>query len=128
MSRSIRLTSARFSSDEFVFSLTHDRQVDWLLPGVPPTGKKLAIPMVSVVNFRGDRLYHEHIWWDQAGALRQAGVLGTYVPYYPADGTSPRGELRLPIAGAEAGRLLVDERDGEMNLMLGDEWGVQNEK
>ncbi|KAK7060179.1 hypothetical protein VNI00_000944 [Paramarasmius palmivorus] len=36
--------------DEFIFKLTHDRVVDWLLPGVPPTGKKLEIPFVGVVN------------------------------------------------------------------------------
>jgi carboxymethylenebutenolidase len=44
--------------DEFVFHLTHDSHVDWLLPGVPPTGKKLAIPMMAAVHIRGDRLAH----------------------------------------------------------------------
>jgi hypothetical protein len=44
--------------DEFIFHLTHDTPVDWLLPGVAPTDKKLAIPMVAVVNIRGDRLAH----------------------------------------------------------------------
>jgi len=45
-------------SDEFIFYATHDRTIDWLLPGVPPTGKKLHIPMIAVVNIRGDRLYN----------------------------------------------------------------------
>lgn len=49
--------------EEFVYNCTHDRVIDWLLPGVPPSGKKLEIPMMAVVNIRGDRLYHEHIWW-----------------------------------------------------------------
>lgn len=44
--------------DEFVYHLTHDMTVDWLLPNVPPTGKKLSIPMMAVVNIRGDRLYN----------------------------------------------------------------------
>jgi carboxymethylenebutenolidase len=44
--------------DEFIFHLTHDTAVDWLLPGMAPTGKKLAIPMVAVVHIRGDRLAH----------------------------------------------------------------------
>jgi carboxymethylenebutenolidase len=44
--------------DEFIFHMTHDTAVDWLLPGVPPTGKTLAIPMVAIVNVRGDRLAH----------------------------------------------------------------------
>ncbi|KAF7330791.1 hypothetical protein MVEN_02418300 [Mycena venus] len=55
--------------DEFIFHATHDKQIDWLLPGVPPTGKKFAIPMLGVINIRGDRLYHEHIWWDQGTAF-----------------------------------------------------------
>lgn len=49
--------------DEFIFKCTHDRQIDWLLPGVPPSGRRIELPMMAVVNFRGDRLYHEHIWW-----------------------------------------------------------------
>lgn len=28
--------------DEFLFSFTHTAQMDWMLPGVPPTGKKGA--------------------------------------------------------------------------------------
>ena len=44
--------------DEFIFCITHTTQVDWLLPGVPPTGKKMEIPMMGVINVRGDRLYH----------------------------------------------------------------------
>lgn len=49
--------------DEFIFRCTHDREIDWLLPGVPPSGKQIEVPMLGVINFRGDRLYHEHIWW-----------------------------------------------------------------
>lgn len=44
--------------EEFIFKCTHDKTIDWLLPAVPPTGKKLEIPMLGVVNVRGDRLYH----------------------------------------------------------------------
>ena len=47
--------------DEFVYHVTHDRTVDWLLPGIPATGRALSIPMMAVVNIRGDRLYNgEH--------------------------------------------------------------------
>lgn len=52
------LNLASRATDEFIFHCTHDKAIDWLLPAVPPTGKKLAVPMVSVVNVRGDRLYH----------------------------------------------------------------------
>ncbi|KAJ3566964.1 hypothetical protein NP233_g6663 [Leucocoprinus birnbaumii] len=109
--------------DEFIFNTTHDRTVDWLMPGVPPTGKKLAIPMMAVVNVRGDRLYNEHIWWDQATALRQAGILPTHVPFLAPDNSS--ATLRLPVSGVESAHMLLDESNGTSNEMLGDDWGVQ---
>ncbi|KAJ6516311.1 NTF2-like protein [Mycena sanguinolenta] len=106
--------------DEFIFHATHDKQIDWLLPGVPPTGKKIAIPMLGVINIRGDRLYHEHIWWDQGTALMQVGIIPTHVAL---DGKM----LRLPIAGVESATLLIDERAVAPNEMLGPKYGfVQN--
>lgn len=99
------------TQDEFIFSCTHTSHIPWLLPGIPPTQKKLTIPMLGVINFRGDRLYHEHIWWDQGTALRQAGVLPTHLP-------GPQGMVRLPVAGADCARLLADEADGRSNEMI----------
>lgn len=80
--------------DEFVFRFTHDRVMDWILPGVAPTGRRIEIPMIAVVNFRGPKLYHEHIWWDQASVLVQAGLLA-------ADG--------LPVTGADQAAAMQDE-------------------
>ncbi|KAG6813452.1 hypothetical protein H0H92_010786 [Tricholoma furcatifolium] len=108
--------------DEFIYSFTHDRMVDWLLPGVPPSGKKLTIPMMAVVNIRGDRLYNEHIWWDQATALRQAGILPEYLPYPTPEGIK---NLRLPVTGAESAMMLADEASGQSNAMFGNDWGIQ---
>ncbi|KAJ6627397.1 hypothetical protein B0H10DRAFT_1994276 [Mycena sp. CBHHK59/15] len=105
--------------DEFIFHATHDKQIDWLLPGVPPTGKKIAIPMLGVINIRGDRLYHEHIWWDQGTACMQVGIIPTHVPF-------GNKTLRLPIAGVESARLLIDERDCPPNEMLGPNYGLQD--
>ncbi|KAK0207866.1 hypothetical protein DFS33DRAFT_1467845 [Desarmillaria ectypa] len=106
--------------EEFIFKCTHDKTIDWLLPAVPPTRKKLEIPMLGVVNVRGDRLYHEHIWWDQGTALLQAGLIPTHVPF-PLEGG--KQILRLPVAGQECVRLLVNERDGKSNGMF--EWGIR---
>jgi carboxymethylenebutenolidase len=80
--------------DEFVFTFTHDREIDWLLPGVPPTQRRIEVPMLAVVRFRGDKLYNEHIYWDQATVLVQAGLLDPGL---------------LPIAGVETARKLLDE-------------------
>ena len=65
-----------------------------MLPGVAPTGKYVEIPLIAVVRFRGDKLYNEHIYWDQASVLVQIGLLD------PAN---------LPIAGLETAKKLVDE-------------------
>ncbi|AFT68704.1 Dienelactone hydrolase (Carboxymethylenebutenolidase) [Alloalcanivorax dieselolei B5] len=88
--------------DEFVLSFTHDREIDWLLPGVSPTGKKVEIPMLGVVRFRGDKLCHEHIYWDQASVLVQIGLL------------DPEG---LPVTGVETARKLLDESLPSNTLM-----------
>ncbi|MDR5759849.1 dienelactone hydrolase family protein [Caballeronia sp. LZ035] len=80
--------------DEFVFCATHDREIDWLLPGLAPTGKYFEVPMLAVIRFRGDKLYNEHIYWDQASVLVQIGVL------------DPEG---LPVAGRQTARKLIDE-------------------
>ncbi|KAF9451993.1 hypothetical protein P691DRAFT_772602 [Macrolepiota fuliginosa MF-IS2] len=109
--------------DEFIYHITHDRTVDFFLPGVPPTGKKLSVPMIAVVNIRGDRLYNEHIWWDQATALQQAGLLPTHLPFSGPNGTSSM--LRLPVAGVECAHMLLDEAAGKSNEMIGIGWGVQ---
>lgn len=88
--------------DEFIMTFTHDREVDWLLPGVAPTGKRVEIPMLGVVKFRGPKLYHEHIYWDQASVLVQIGLL------------DPSG---LPVAGRETAQKLLDESLPSNTLM-----------
>lgn len=113
--------------DEFIFSLTHDKEVPWLLPGIPPTGKKLEIPFTSIVAMRGDRLCHEHISWDQATALKQLDLLPEFVPFRHAidgkeAGEGKRFEIKLPVAGRETAAKLVDEGCGESNTLMGKSW------
>ncbi|KAI4948607.1 hypothetical protein J4E86_007955 [Alternaria arbusti] len=113
--------------DEFIFTLTHTKEVPWLLPGIPPTGKPLAIPFTSVVAMRGDRLCHEHISWDHATALKQLGLLPEYVPFpYDIEGAAPperkRFEVRLPVVDMEGSRKLVDESCEESNALMSGRW------
>jgi carboxymethylenebutenolidase len=115
--------------DEFVFSLTHTQEVPWLIPGIPPTGKKLDIPFTSVVALRGDRLCHEHISWDQGTVLRQLGLLPEYVAFpYPIDEQdAPAGkkyEVALPVVGSEGSRKLVDEGSEASNVLMEKKWRV----
>jgi carboxymethylenebutenolidase len=70
--------------DEMIFSFTHTREIPWMLPGVPPTNRKVEIPLVAIVKFRDGKLAHEHIYWDQASVLKQIGLLTD--PRLPAFG------------------------------------------
>jgi carboxymethylenebutenolidase len=81
--------------DEMIFRFTHTIRMDWMLPGVEPTGKPVEVPLVAIVKLRGDKLAHEHIYWDQASVLAQLGLLD------PA---------RLPIAGIESAHKAVDSK------------------
>jgi carboxymethylenebutenolidase len=79
--------------DELVARFTHTTHVDWMLPGIEPTGRSVEIPLVAIVQFDGDKLVHGHIYWDQASVLLQLGLL-------EAEG--------LPIAGAETAHKVLD--------------------
>ena len=61
--------------DEMVVSFTHDTEVPWVLPGIPPTGRTVTVPLIAVVGFRGEEIDSEHIYWDQACVLAQTGLL-----------------------------------------------------
>ena len=61
--------------DELHVTFTHSKPMTWFLPNVPPTQKKIAVDFVVVVQFRGDKLACERIYWDHAAVLRQAGLL-----------------------------------------------------
>ena len=66
--------------DEMIMRFTHSIHLDWLLPGIPPTGKRVEFPFVVIVQFEGDRLAHEHLYWDQASVLVQVGLLDRTLP------------------------------------------------
>src|SRR4029078_3498376 len=79
--------------DEFIVRFTHTTRMDWMLPGIEPTGRAVGVPTVAIVQFREDKRGDAHIYWDQASVLVQLGLL------------DPDG---LPIAGAETARKVVD--------------------
>jgi carboxymethylenebutenolidase len=61
--------------DELHLTFTHSKPMNWFLPKMAPTNKKIEIDMVVVVQFRGDKLACERIYWDHATVLRQLGLL-----------------------------------------------------
>jgi carboxymethylenebutenolidase len=79
--------------DEMVFKFTHTICMDWMLPGVAPTGKQVEVPLVAIVRFKEGKLAHEHIYWDQASVLVQIGLIDA---------------AKLPVAGVESARKVLD--------------------
>ena len=79
--------------DEIVISFTHTTVIDWLLPGVEPTGKAVEMAVAVIVGFKSGKISHEHIYWDQADVLLQIGLL------------DPAG---LPVIGAESARKVLN--------------------
>jgi len=81
--------------DEMIFKFTHTIKMDWMLPGIAPTGRRVEIPLVAIVRFRDGKLAHEHIYWDQGSVLVQLGLL------------DPR---TLPVVGVESAKKAVDKQ------------------
>ena len=61
--------------EEMAVRFTHTIDMDWLLPGVRPTGRKAELLVAAFIQFDGGKIAHEHAYWDQATALSQLGVL-----------------------------------------------------
>jgi carboxymethylenebutenolidase len=89
--------------DEMIFRFTHTVEMDWMLPGVAPTGKRVECPLVVIVQFREGKLAHEHIYWDQASVLVQLGLLD------PSN---------LPVAGSETATKLGDPTTLPSNALI----------
>lgn len=79
--------------DELIISFTHDREVEYMLPGVSPTGKYITLPHVVIMNFKDGKIAHEHIYWDQASLLVQVGLLDPGL---------------LPVRGQEQAKRLLE--------------------
>lgn len=74
---------------EMIIKFTHTTEVIWMLPGIPPTGKRVEIPLVVIAGIKDEKVSHEHIYWDQASVLVQIGLI------------DPKG---LPVHGIETAR------------------------
>lgn len=101
--------------EEMIVSFTHTDEVDWILPGVPPTDRYVEIPVVSIVAVRGGKLVSEHMYWDQASVLMQIGLLDpTVIP----EKLKNEGLKRLPVTGAEAAKQLAQPNQERYNKLL----------
>ncbi len=90
--------------DEIIFKFTHTTEIGWMLPQIPPTGKRVEIPLVVIVGFSNGKVTHEHIYWDQASVLVQLGLL------------NPKG---LPVKGIETAQKMRELRPRLLNKEFG---------
>jgi len=88
--------------DELILSFTHDVPLEFMLPGIKPTGKHVELPTVVVMKFENGKIAHEHIYWDQASLLVQVGLL------------DPKA---VPAVGVEQARKLLDKSLPSNTLM-----------
>jgi carboxymethylenebutenolidase len=78
--------------DELILSFTHDIEIKSMLPGISPTGRYVELPHVVVMKFEGNKILHEHIYWDQASLLVQIGLIDS---------------KSLPVTGIEQAKNLL---------------------
>jgi carboxymethylenebutenolidase len=89
--------------DELIHKFTHNIEMPWILPGVPPTGKRVEIAVIVVVQFKDGKVAGERIYWDQASVLAQIGLIDA---------------SRLPVTGAEASRKVLDPSQEPSNRLI----------
>ncbi len=89
--------------DELILKFTHTIEMPWILPGVPPTGKRVEVAVVVVVQFADGKVSGERIYWDQASVLAQVGLIDAE---------------KLPATGIEASRKVVDPAEEPSNRLI----------
>jgi len=81
--------------EELVITFTHTMVIDWMLPGIAPTGKRVEVAFAVIAGCKDGKITHEHIYWDQATVLVQLGLI------------DPKG---LPVVGAESARSVLNPK------------------
>jgi carboxymethylenebutenolidase len=85
--------------DELIISFTHDVPMEFMLPGVMPTGEPVELPTIVVMKFEHGKIAHEHIYWDQGSLLAQVGLLDSNL---------------VPVIGSEQASILRSKATREM--------------
>jgi carboxymethylenebutenolidase len=89
--------------DELIHSFTHTIEMPWILPGIPPTGKRVEIAVIVVVQFENGKIAGERIYWDQASVLTQIGLLDA---------------AKVPVTGVEAARKVLNPAQEPSNQLI----------
>ena len=70
---------------------------------MPPTGRRVEVAVVVVVQFEDGKIAGERIYWDQASVLAQVGLVDAG---------------KLPVTGIEASRKVVDPAQEASNSLI----------
>ena len=89
--------------DELIHKFTHTIEMPWILPGIPPTGKRVEVAVIVVVEFQDGKIAGERIYWDQACVLAQIGLIDAGI---------------LPVSGIESSRKVVDPAREPSNRLI----------
>lgn len=95
-----QILSADYVVDEAVYTFSHTLPMEWMIPGIAPTGKHVEVAVASLIKFHDGKVAHEHLYWDQASVLVQLGLL------------DPNN---LPILGARSARNVLPYADLSMS-------------
>jgi len=79
--------------EEAVYRFTHDQKMDWMIPGVPATGKHVEVGVVAIIRFEHGKISSEHLYWDHSSVLAQLDILD------PG---------KVPVKGVESARKLLE--------------------
>jgi carboxymethylenebutenolidase len=94
--------------DELIHKFTHTIEMPWMLPGIPPTGRRVEIAVIVVVQFKDEKIAGERIYWDHASVLAQIGFIDA---------------KKLPASGIEASRKVIDPSQEPSNSLIKREGG-----
>src|SRR5262245_15780947 len=89
--------------DELIHKFTHTIEMPWMLPGVAPTGRRVEIAVIVVVQFKDGKIAGEHIYWDQASVLAQVGLIDAE---------------NLPTTKSEASRKVMNPLEEPSNSLI----------
>ncbi|PHQ80314.1 MAG: hypothetical protein COB66_05075 [Coxiella sp. (in: Bacteria)] len=89
--------------DELIFKFTHTIEMNWMLPNIAPTGKRVEVALVAIIRFKDGKVAHEHIYWDQASVLVQVGLLD---------------QSTLPVVGIEGAQKAADVHAHASNVLI----------
>jgi steroid delta-isomerase-like uncharacterized protein len=69
------ITTLRHADDAVVTEVTITGTHDGAWAGIPPTGRRVEVPVAAIFEFDEDRLLREKVYMDFATVLTQIGVL-----------------------------------------------------